>query len=455
MDEFRSVCRLFWLPWIGTWAAIAYAQCPTAQAPGTQDCFPGNKVAQETSMHSDSVRGAYAFLQEQAKMIGDTNSSCSVMDASQRKLLREQTVEALSDKTCIQHRKGLSQKNKAEIIDKLIKADFITKKDATDFVQKLVDSGFIVPQDGVDLSPWVEAGVFPPISGNEHDDCPPLPQPITAAPGSYFGGHHSYPGGLIIHEANNERIAMNLYQQNLDSYGGRDANLCRDLLIAAPIWHDWAKPIVFQWDKHGKEFPEMSIAGTSAHHILGLAETIKRGLPPVFIITQASAHGCGPQSKKCDETQKETGEEQVADWIRAAAIIAGVDDPIVAGYLRKDQYFGRYHIASTSAGWRAEYFLHNLSDADYHYSEQAVASVEAILKKLARELGFADGDYINRFRNPVLSNLTAEHIWMVYNSPSGIEGVKRELGNLCDLKNKLCSPQPKAAALHSSSQPSR
>jgi hypothetical protein len=400
-----------------------------------KNCFAGNKTAAETSAQSLKVQKDYKYLQAMADMIGE-NTPCSVMNDDERKKLRNATVEALNDKACLLHRAGLSQERKTKIVKDLIAAKFINDKDEDEFLHKLIDSGFVVPKDGADLSQWIEAGVFPPVV-DELGDCPHFPQPFTAAPGSRFGGHHSYPGGLVIHEANNERAALNLRQQNLESYGGGleaspdEGIICRDLLIAAPLWHDWAKPIVFQWDKNGRESPEITIAGTGAHHILGLAETMKRGLPQVFVITQASAHGCGPQSEKCDSSTKR-GEEQVADWIRAAAIIAGVDDPIRAGYLRKERYFDRYYLAPLPLERQVEYFLHNLSDADYHYSEQAVTTAEAILKEVAWQFGFDPllGDYNNEFRNPVLSNLTAEHIWMVCRQKGSSE-VIAELRQLC------------------------
>ena len=83
-----------------------------------------------------------------------------------------------------------------------------------------------------------------------------------------------------------------------------DIFLSQDLMIAAPIWHDWAKPMVFQWNSDGTEFKELSFGGngmtdnfgaagnskTGAHHILSVAEAMKRGLPPELVISQASAH---------------------------------------------------------------------------------------------------------------------------------------------------------------------
>ncbi len=46
------------------------------------------------------------------------------------------------------------------------------------------------------------AGVFLPVC-EDGSACPKLPQRFDSAPGSNFGGHHSYPGGLAIHESFN------------------------------------------------------------------------------------------------------------------------------------------------------------------------------------------------------------------------------------------------------------
>jgi AAA ATPase domain len=166
-----------------------------------------------------------------------------------------------------------------------------------------------------------------------------------------------YRGGLAIHEAFNLSSALNLAASYRHTYGHRGASglpevgpidsseaadniaIDQNIMIAAPIWHDWAKTIVFQWTETGGEFPELNFGGngktdkfggdgnskTGADHILGVAETIKRGLPPPFVITQASAHA----------PPAEGNEFMVVNWIRAAAVIAQAD-PVAAGYLIKD-----------------------------------------------------------------------------------------------------------------------
>src|SRR5262249_4221785 len=175
-----------------------------------------------------------------------------------------------------------------------------------------------------------------------------------------------------------------------------------DLIVGAPIWHDWAKPIVFQWNSDGSEFQELNFGGngstdnngaagdstTGGHHILGIAETMSRGLSPAFVITQASAHSA-PTSGN---------EFKVVNWLRAAAIIAQID-PVAKGYLTKDSQ-GHFRLPAlrqlgqidflptTQTNILVEYELHNLSDADFTFSGPAVTMDETVLAKLAPEFGF-------------------------------------------------------------------
>jgi len=118
-----------------------------------------------------------------------------------------------------------------------------------------------------------------------------------------------------------------------------DVDIDEDVMVAAPLLHDWAKPIVFQWNADVTEFAELNFGGdgatdnfgaagdsrTGAHHIIGVAESMARGLSPKLVITQASAHS-NPTSGN---------EYKVVNWLRAGGIIAGVD-PVARGYLRVD-----------------------------------------------------------------------------------------------------------------------
>jgi len=148
----------------------------------------GNQQAIELSRKSLVVQRSYRFLQSQAAKIRDPR-------------LRKQTHDAIANpSTCIQHRAHLTQQDKQRILENLVKAGLIVVEDQTSFPGGLM------------------AGVFPPVK-DDGSACPHLPQPFFAAPGSEFEGHHSYPGGLAIHEAKNEMAAVNLASDYSRTYG--------------------------------------------------------------------------------------------------------------------------------------------------------------------------------------------------------------------------------------------
>src|SRR5262249_5103865 len=324
---------------------------------------------------SPVVQRSYQFLLSQAAKIRDPR-------------LRKETQDAIANpRTCIQHRARLKQQDKQRILENLVKAGLIEVEDQTSFPGGLMD------------------GVFPPVN-DDGGPCPHLPQTFPSAPGSEFAGHHSYPGGLAVHEAKNERTALNLADDYRKTYGkvqGKqgqsDIYIDQDVVIAAPIWHEWAKAIVFQWNKDGTEFKELNFGGngatdnngsagnskTGAHHILGLAEAMKRGFNPVLVITQASAH-----------TAPTMGNEfKVVNWVRAAAIIAQID-AVEKGYLATDKH-GRLRLPPVrklgaldllnadppQTNLIAEYTIHNLSDADFILSTPSVTTVQIILREVA------------------------------------------------------------------------
>jgi hypothetical protein len=120
---------------------------------------------------------------------------------------------------------------------------------------------------------------------NDGTNCPKFPQPFFSAPSSTsVFGHHSYPGGLVIHESNNDVADVHLADEYRQVYGHAKRNgfptvdvddvrsfsapegdddfdifINEDLIIGAPLWHDWAKPIVFQWNANGTEFVELNL----------------------------------------------------------------------------------------------------------------------------------------------------------------------------------------------------
>ena len=408
----------------------------------------GNKDAEGIARKSPMVRSAVEFVLTQAGRIKDDK-------------LRNETLDALGNpNTCIHHRKNLTDAQKNAIL------------------QTLIAQGLVNPNDpsALSITGGAKAGVFPPVV-DDGTACPHLPQPFISAPGSTsVFGHHSYPGGLPIHESNNDVADMHLADEYRAVYGhaGRkglptidaddltsfsapaadrdfDIFIDEDLILGAPLWHDWAKTMVFQWNADGTEFVELNFGGTGTndnfngaagdsrtggHHIITIAEEMSRGLSPAFVITMASAHSA-PTSGN---------EYKVVNWLRAGAIIAQID-PVAAGYLTKDAK-GNFRlpalrqlgnnvdlIADGQTNVLAEYTLHNLSDADFTYSAPAIDADNFLLLELAPEFGYtaslSDANYLIKFRNTGLSFFTAERLLIVY-SEKGIDGVRKEVQKLRD-----------------------
>jgi len=406
----------------------------------------GNAAAAALAQRSPIVSSARAFLTNQANTLKDQT-------------MREQTLDALNNpNTCIRHRANLDAKARQFIL------------------QQLLDAGLVDPNDDATFPGGLITGVYPPVL-SDNSACPQLPMPFYAAPGSAYHGHHSYPGGLPVHESNNDVADVHLADEYREVYGSSgaaataaqfsfptiDQNVLRltdqqiqarqqeifidqDIITGAPLWHDWAKPIVFQWFADGSEFQELNFGGngvsdnygqpgnskTGGHHIMSIAESMARGLSPAFVITQASAHS-NPTSGN---------EYKVVNWLRAAAIMAQID-PVVTGYLYRDGQ-GNLRLPplrklgdvnQNDAGQTnalVEYELHNLSDADFTFSGPAINMVEAVLATLAPQFGYDPDDvsnYQNKFRNVVFSYETAERLQIIY-AEKGNAGIAAELTKL-------------------------
>ena len=339
------------------------------------------------------------------------------------------TMALFNRNTCVYHRAGLSAAEKQAIIGRLIAA------------------GLLNPDPG-NFPGGLLAGVFPPLV-DDGTACPRLPQPFYSASGG--GQHHAYPGGLAVHEAFNLRSALSFAANYRAAYGyvaldglprigpigepiSQEPHLAIDqtLVIGTPLMHDWAKAIVFQWNGDGTQFREMGIAGTGGHHTMGIAESIKRNLPPAFVIAQASAH----------QTPNPDSEPNVVGWIRAACIIDGVD-PVSIGMLTVGSD-SKLHlpplrrlgdvdlIAGGETNLLIEDAINNLSDADYVYAEPAVGQADLVLRQLAPQYGYTASDtanYMTKYRNVALSNLGGEHIQIVF-ANEGLPGVARDLDRL-------------------------
>lgn len=392
----------------------------------------GNARAEQIGDASPLVQSAKRLLIENAEKIEDRR-------------VREITLDAFNNRnTCIAHRIGVSDASKDAII------------------QQLEQAGLLNPADGAAITGGVKAGVFPAIR-NENTACPHLPLAFDATPGSNFGGHHSYPGGLAVHESFNDQSSINFANTYRGEYaqlgaerlpvaeGSRrepeDGFIHQDVILAAPIWHDWAKMMVFQWNADGTEFTELSFGGTGTndnfgtpgdsrtggHHILSIAESMARGLPPELVITQACAHSAPTLGN----------EFKVVNWLRAAAIVARID-PVEKGYLVTDAK-GNLRLpallelgngvdlpAAGQTNLLVEYQIHNLSDADFVNSIPAVTETQVLLQTVAPQFGFNSADtatYNNKFRNVVLAFLSPERLAITY-SNGGLAAVVKEIDTL-------------------------
>jgi hypothetical protein len=409
----------------GTLLLVACATVSPAHAVDQTVLGAANAEAVRIADGSSLVRESLQFLRQQALAIRDG-------------ALRQQTLDATTNPdTCVRHRAGLSPAARQEILD------------------RLAAEGLYASEDAAVFPGGAMAGIFPPVL-EDGSPCPKLPQPFRSAPGSSFGGHHSMPGGLPIHEAFNEKSDVSLaenYARNYrvpglsggDDHGHAFPGLNQDVILAAPIWHDWAKSIVFQWNADGSEFKELNFGGngktdalgaagdsrTGGHHIMSVAEAMARGLAPDMVVTQASAHS----------TPTGGNEFKVVNWLRAAAIMARID-PVAAGYLHRDaggsfrlpplRRLGEVNLESATPpqlNFLPEYVIHNLSDADFIITGPVVTESETILRTLAPRYGFDPADiarYNWSYRNVALSQLSAERIAFVYQR-GGLAAVQSEL----------------------------
>lgn len=253
-------------------------------------------------------------------------------------------------------------------------------------VPELKKAGFLSEDD---------KDVFPAIGRDKVS-----PQPTWSAPGSGYGSHHAYPGGLAVHVALNVLSARKLLQSYKDN---NDCILNLDDALGGELLHDLHKPWVFQWQKDHSCRKEQILAGTGEHHVLSLAESMRRNLPATLCVAQACAH---------QHPGTEAGLKLVTNWIRCAAMIAGVD-PVKAGYLAKD---GK----TLPEPLRTEGFVVHLADHDFVISTPACRWTVNALKTLAKDSYGIDAEkspaQFNALRNYVLANLTAMRLHAVRSS---------------------------------------
>lgn len=289
----------------------------------------GNLRAAQIARESQFVRAKYGALLDIIASIGDAR-------------LRASARELIEDPAPRYARKYPTQESREQLRVTLSRDGFI-KADAP------------------------VAGIFPPNTERAG-----VVQPFWSAPGSELTSHHSYPGGLLVHELFNSSTAANLAHTYDALYFGSDAKVDRDTVITAALYHDVMKTVVFQFNDDGTLLPELSIGDTGGHHCLSAAEAIVRGGDARFVTVLLSAHAA-----------PSLGDEQkVVTWCRAAALIAGVD-PVAFGLVKKTA--DGYALAALPP---AEAFVSHLSDHDFVLTIPAVREVAPRLRAINSSLWF-------------------------------------------------------------------
>lgn len=229
-------------------------------------------------------------------------------------------------------------------------------------------------------------------------------QPFMTAPGSGYGSHHPYPGGLATHVSANVHITQGIIHTYEDVFC---YDVHTDIALAGQLLHDIMKPFVFQWQPDGSSLKEYTIAGQGAHHVLSIAESMYRSLPAEEVVAQACAHGAPNDAK---------GEADVVAWLKAAAIVAQ-KDPVAYGVLNK---MGN----GLPSPHRQEGYIVHLGDHDWVLSSPAGQKTSALLKKIAvQQYGMSDGDSqgakFNYFKNYIESQLSCMYLNMLQAEPDG------------------------------------
>jgi hypothetical protein len=249
-----------------------------------------------------------------------------------------------------------------------------------------------------------------PENGSPSKSC----QPFRTAPGSGYTSHHSYPGGLATHTGLNLKSSLALYSNYADTFG---FDLDKDVIVAAQTLHDLHKPWVFQWQKDGSSRHENSLAGTGEHHVLGVAESIVRRIPPEICIAQACAHNHPGFSKD---------EADPVKWLKAASIIAGVD-PVEYGLLASDE-------KTLPLERSMEAFVTHLGDHDWILAVPAAKWMIPAMEEIAmKDYGMQKSDLNTKkfymFRNIVFSQATIMGLYHLMQK-NGKEALRRQVNNI-------------------------
>lgn len=308
-------------------AAAAADPAPPLSVP--QGLTPGNARAARIASASPFVRRCFAAAGTLARSIGDAKLRASVLDLLERPAPRYAQRYRNADA-------------RAALRDTLAREGLIDRAEPVNTL-------------------------FPP---GTNGDAPV--QAFWSAPGSDLSSHHSYPGGLLVHEFANASFAANFDRTYDAIYFGAARTLDRDAVVAAAFYHDIMKTVVFQFNDDGTLLGEGHIARTGAHHCLSGAEAIIRGHDARFVTILLSAHAAPSLGD----------EAKVVQWCRAAAMIAGVD-PVEYGLVSRTAQ--GYALAALPP---VEAFVSYLSDHDFVLTIPAVRALAPEIAKIDPSLWF-------------------------------------------------------------------
>ena len=350
---------------LGTFAAVSALPTPAFSAPTRctlDQCIAMDQVAMADA--SGPVSASWASIRQAAAEIRNPNIRAK--------------VQAVLDNPAPTLTKGMGSAEKATVYQELTAKGLLTNVSETDFLPQSTSSNT-------------------------------ASQPFWSAPGSGYQSHHAYPGGLATHTGLNVRMSLALYDSYREVY---DYLLNRDVILAAQLLHDLHKPWVFQWGPSGESRTEQSLAGTGEHHVLGVAESIVRGVPAEVCVAQACAH---------NHPRTAEDEKQVVGWLQAASIIAGVD-PVEQELLAKGG-------TTLPLPRRQEGFVTHLGDHDWVLTVPAAQWLFPVMEKVAvRDYAISPDDLkrkpFNQFRNYVFSQVSIMSLYETYASKGEDELVR-------------------------------
>jgi hypothetical protein len=402
----RGSRRAFLAGSLGAAAAAALATGHTVNAaPAERACCPTRlstyaaaPVAVPLSALTAGNQQAMSLARQSARVMETNDAILAMAEGLVNPQVRTATLDVLRNPAPLYQLKSPTAADKAAVRQELLAAGLIS--------------------DQVTLE-----GIFPPV-GDPHE----APQAFWSAPGSTYSGHHSFPGGLAMHEWVNASLAVELVDSYDQRYGlvSESGAVDPSVATAAPLWHDINKVTVFQWNDDGSELVEQVIADTGAHHPISGAEAIVRGMSPDFVVALLSAH---------DPPQSGTPILRLINYIRAAAIIARVD-PLQAGLLQpSSDPNAPAGLGLAQVPPRVEGHINHLSDHDFVFSGDALAVVVQTLRSVAPQYGIdpqTQAARFNLFRNTILSQLSDMRLYGVLQT-GGIDAVKARIDNEVDL----------------------